>query len=84
MEIVITVLTIFKSFVTFAFFPDWLFPVEEYDSSGIKDYIKECNRVGVIPISYFQRHIQDTRFVMRHHGLGPLGAKAISKPLEVG
>ena len=54
-----------------------------YDATGIKDYIDECNRVGVIPVSYFQRHCHDKAFVMRHHGLGPLGAKAISKPLEV-
>ena len=64
-------------------FEEWLNPTEEYDQSGIKDYIRECNRMGVIPVSYFKRHIEDRAFVMKHHGLGPLGAKAIAKPLEV-
>ena len=63
--------------------PAFVNPVPEYDETGIKDYIVECNRLGVIPVSYFQRHCHDKAFVMRHHGLGPLGAKAISKPLEV-
>ena len=58
-------------------------PIPEYDATGIKDYVVECNRLGVIPVSYFQRHCHDKAFVMRHHGLGPLGAKAIAKPLEV-
>lgn len=58
-------------------------PIPEYDATGIQDYILECNKSGVIPVSYFQRHCHDKAFVMRNHGLGPLGAKAIAKPLEV-
>lgn len=54
----------------------------EFDATGIKDYIRECNALGVIPVSFFQRHVTDKVFIMRHHGLGPLGAKAIAKPLE--
>ncbi|KAK2161696.1 hypothetical protein LSH36_111g02014 [Paralvinella palmiformis] len=54
-----------------------------YDPTGIKDYIRECNRLGVLPVTFFQRHVMDREFVMRNHGLGPLGAKAISKPLEL-
>lgn len=58
-------------------------PGEEELAHGVRHYIQECNRLGVIPASYFVRHIHDQKFIMKHHGLGPLGAKAIVKPLEV-
>lgn len=50
---------------------------------GIRDYIYECSKTGVIPVSYFMRHVKDEKLVMRYRGLGPLGAKAIARPLEV-
>jgi hypothetical protein len=53
------------------------------DASEEKKYIHMCNQTGEIPISYFLRHIKDTKFRMRYHGLGPNGAKAISMPLKV-
>ena len=56
---------------------------EEFDTSGVRAYVNECNRLGVIPVSFFKRHVHDNHFVMRNHGLGPLGAKAICKPLTV-
>ena len=65
------------------FLSAWLRGDHDFDPSGAAGYIAECNRVGCIPASYFIRHIQDHDFIMRNHGLGPLGAKAISKPLEV-
>lgn len=34
-------------------------------------------------MSYFVKHIQDKKFEMKYHGLGPLGAKAIALPLRV-
>ncbi|WAR18832.1 LR74A-like protein [Mya arenaria] len=46
-------------------------------------YVNQCNETGVIPVSYFLRHITNTTFRMRHHGLGPLGAKAITISLKV-
>ncbi len=58
-------------------------PRQQYDPTGIKDYIRQCNNLGIIPVSYFKRHVNDRKFVMRSHGLGPLGAKAIAKPLMV-
>ncbi|KAJ8309394.1 hypothetical protein KUTeg_014268 [Tegillarca granosa] len=54
----------------------------ERDEVGDKKYIHVCNEEGVIPVTYFLKHIQDTEFVMRFHGLGPLGAKAIAFPLK--
>ena len=50
---------------------------------GVQQYIRDCNKYGAIPVSYFLRHVDDDKFVMKFYGLGPLGAKAISRPLEV-
>ena len=43
-----------------------------------------CERLGVVPVSYFTRHISDQQMTMRYHGLGPVGTKAIAKVLRVG
>ena len=69
--------------VFMSFISAWLHGEHKFDAFGVENYIKECNKLGVIPASYFLRHVRDREFVMRNHGLGPLGAKAISKPLEV-
>jgi len=53
------------------------------DITGDKKYIHICNETGVIPVSYFLRHLEEKEFTMKFHGLGPLGAKAISFPLKV-
>ncbi|CAD5122035.1 DgyrCDS10488 [Dimorphilus gyrociliatus] len=55
----------------------------QFDPTGIADYIQQCNKLGVIPVSYFVKHVHDKEFIMRNHGLGPNGAKAISKPLQL-
>ncbi|WAR18831.1 LR74A-like protein [Mya arenaria] len=52
------------------------------EASQQRKYIYQCNETGVIPASYFLRHINNTTFRMRYHGLGPLGAKAIAIPLK--
>lgn len=54
---------------------------EEYDTTGKTTYKEACKQCGVIPVSYFLRHMQDTELVMKHHGLGPAGAKAIAVSL---
>ena len=64
-------------------FPEYFEEAEKYEHTGTAEYIRECNEIGVIPVTYFLRHIQDSAFVMRFHGLGPLGARAIAKPLQV-
>jgi hypothetical protein len=46
-------------------------------------YVETCHVMGVVPVSYFIRHMNDTELVMKHHGLGPQGAKAIAVPLCV-
>ncbi|XP_070572945.1 leucine-rich repeat-containing protein 74B-like isoform X2 [Ptychodera flava] len=51
---------------------------ESYDASGRTTYKEACKMNGVVPVSYFLRHITDAELTMMHHGLGPAGAKAIA------
>jgi len=53
------------------------------DDTQERKYVHMCNETGVIPITYFIRHIRNTTFRMRYHGLGPNGAKALVLPLKV-
>ncbi|XP_050410652.1 leucine-rich repeat-containing protein 74A isoform X1 [Patella vulgata] len=52
-----------------------------YDHSGKTAYIEACKLVGVIPVSYFLRHMQDNKVNLSHHGLGANGMKAIAMSL---
>ena len=72
---------IMAHFTCITFLPDGH---EGYDASGKNIYMETCKSLGVVPVSYFLRHVMDDTFVMRYRGLGPLGAKALSRPLEVG
>ncbi|KXJ14760.1 Leucine-rich repeat-containing protein 74A [Exaiptasia diaphana] len=51
---------------------------EEYDVTGRTTYIQACREAGVIPASFFLRNMQESDVDIKHHGLGPMGAKAIS------
>ncbi|XP_070577253.1 leucine-rich repeat-containing protein 74A-like isoform X2 [Ptychodera flava] len=51
---------------------------DDFDSTGRSTYIESCKEYGIVPVSYFLRHIQDYKIRMKHHGLGPLGTKAIA------
>ena len=53
------------------------------DVTGHKTYMAACESAGVTASSYFIKHIEDKEVVMRFHGLGPIGAKALCKPLKV-
>ncbi|RXM93767.1 Leucine-rich repeat-containing protein 74B [Acipenser ruthenus] len=44
-------------------------------------YEEACKIFGVVPASYFLRHMHDQELNLMHHGLGPQGAKALSVPL---
>lgn len=57
---------------------------DEFDVTGRNQYLSVCRTLGVVPSSYFLRHMQDSVLSLRHHGIGSLGAKAISFPLMVG
>ncbi|XP_052800738.1 leucine-rich repeat-containing protein 74A-like isoform X2 [Mya arenaria] len=52
-----------------------------YDHTGKTSYIDTCKRLGVVPASYFLRHMQDRQLSMRHHGLGPAGMRALAESL---
>ncbi|XP_064612772.1 leucine-rich repeat-containing protein 74B-like isoform X1 [Liolophura sinensis] len=56
-------------------------PREAYDHTGKASYIEGCKRLGVIPASYFLRHMNDPHLDMKHHGLGVIGVKAIAVSL---
>ncbi|KAG9487306.1 hypothetical protein GDO78_007260 [Eleutherodactylus coqui] len=52
-----------------------------YDPSGKARYLSACQLFGVVPVSYFLRHMGDSEFIMRHHGLGAQATKAIALSL---
>ena len=56
---------------------------EEYDVTGRATYLQACRDSGVIPVSYFHRNMQQPEVDIKHHGLGPMGAKAIAIALVV-
>lgn len=56
---------------------------EEFDATGRKEYLEVCKCLEIVPSSYFLRHMQDSVLSLGHHGIGSLGAKAISFPLMV-
>ena len=39
--------------------------------------------MGVQPATYFLKHMSDTELVMKFHGLGPHGMKAMAQSIEV-
>uniref|UniRef100_A0A8C2ZT82 Leucine rich repeat containing 74A n=1 Tax=Cyclopterus lumpus TaxID=8103 RepID=A0A8C2ZT82_CYCLU len=41
-------------------------------------YLQACKLVGVVPVSYFIRNYDSTTITLNHHGLGPLGCKALA------
>ncbi|XP_069817384.1 leucine-rich repeat-containing protein 74B isoform X2 [Dendropsophus ebraccatus] len=52
-----------------------------YDPSGKARYLSACQLFGVVPVSYFLRHMGDSELIMRHHGLGAQATKAIALSL---
>ncbi|XP_072313791.1 leucine-rich repeat-containing protein 74A [Eucyclogobius newberryi] len=41
-------------------------------------YLEACRLLGVVPVSYFLRNLGSTTVNLSHHGLGPMGCKAIA------
>ncbi|XP_052766427.1 leucine-rich repeat-containing protein 74B-like [Mya arenaria] len=64
--------------------PDkWLNPeLYDHDTTGVNRYLRMCTKLEIQPITYFLKHMQDRELIMKYHGLGPLGVKAMSDPLE--
>uniref|UniRef100_A0A670IE59 Leucine rich repeat containing 74A n=1 Tax=Podarcis muralis TaxID=64176 RepID=A0A670IE59_PODMU len=57
--------------------------IEDVDRSfatikGAELYIEACKLVGVVPVSYFIRNMEEPIMNLNHHGLGPKGTKAIA------
>ncbi|XP_029114449.1 leucine-rich repeat-containing protein 74A [Scleropages formosus] len=44
-------------------------------------YLQACRALGVVPVSYYLRHLGASTLNLNHHGLGPLGAKALATAL---
>ena len=57
-------------------------PSDEHDPTGRLNYQRLCEKMGVVPVSYFCRHITDPEITMRYHGLGPQGTRAIARVLR--
>ena len=56
---------------------------DKNDLTGRSLYRALCVDLNIIPVSYFIRNLTETEIIMKYHGLGPVGAKAIAKTLEV-
>ncbi|KAM9466393.1 leucine-rich repeat-containing protein 74A [Clarias gariepinus] len=41
-------------------------------------YLQACKLVGVVPVSYYVRNLGCATINLNHHGLGPLGGKALA------
>uniref|UniRef100_A0A8C6LXA9 Leucine rich repeat containing 74A n=1 Tax=Nothobranchius furzeri TaxID=105023 RepID=A0A8C6LXA9_NOTFU len=57
---------------------------QDLESGGDKEmsvaevYLQACKLVGVVPVSYFIRNLDSPTMTLTHHGLGPLGCKALA------
>jgi len=51
------------------------------DMSCEELYEKSCLVLGVVASSYFLKNLKSEKIIMKHHGLGPVGGKAIAAPL---
>lgn len=55
----------------------------EHDVTGRAAYLEACSLLGIVPAKYFLQHITEKRMIMRHHGLGDAGMKAVSRAMRV-
>lgn len=46
-------------------------------------YLQACKLVGVVPVSFFIRNLDSPTMILTHHGLGPMGCKALAIALVV-
>ncbi|XP_035828683.1 leucine-rich repeat-containing protein 74B isoform X2 [Aplysia californica] len=56
-------------------------PPTSYDHTGKSAYVEACKKFGVVPASYFLRHMNESSLSMKHHGLAGDGMKAIAASL---
>ncbi|KAM3871349.1 uncharacterized protein lrrc74a [Diretmus argenteus] len=48
------------------------------DTSTAGVYLQACKLVSVVPVSYLIRNLGTSTMTLNHHGIGPLGAKALA------
>ncbi|KAK3537750.1 hypothetical protein QTP70_017858 [Hemibagrus guttatus] len=48
------------------------------DMSTAEVYLQACKLLGVVPVRYFLRNLGCATINLNHHGLGPLGGKALA------
>ncbi|XP_031212965.1 leucine-rich repeat-containing protein 74A isoform X2 [Mastomys coucha] len=52
---------------------------EKFFNIGQKElYLEACKLVGVVPATYFIQNMEESCVNLSHHGLGPMGTKAIA------
>ncbi|XP_063649866.1 leucine-rich repeat-containing protein 74A isoform X14 [Pan troglodytes] len=52
---------------------------DKFFTTGQKElYLEACKLMGVVPVSYFIRNMEESYVNLNHHGLGPRGTKAIA------
>uniref|UniRef100_A0A8D2DPI7 Leucine rich repeat containing 74A n=1 Tax=Sciurus vulgaris TaxID=55149 RepID=A0A8D2DPI7_SCIVU len=52
---------------------------EKFFTTGQKElYLEACKLMGVVPVSYFIRNMEESHMNLNYHGLGPMGTKAIA------
>ncbi|XP_014639933.1 PREDICTED: leucine-rich repeat-containing protein 74A [Ceratotherium simum simum] len=52
---------------------------EKFFTTGQRElYLEACKLMGVVPVSYFIRNMEESYMNLNHHGLGPKGTKAIA------
>lgn len=57
---------------------------EKFFNIGQKElYLEACKLVGVVPATYFIQNMEESCVNLSHHGLGPMGTKAIAITLVV-
>lgn len=60
---------------------DFLQLKPQYDPTGRALYRRACQKLGIVPASYFVRHMTEPTVAMSHHGLGPVGIRAMALAL---
>ena len=46
-------------------------------------YTRACKLLGIVPVNYLSKHINDKSLVMKSHPLGPKGTRAVCIALVV-
>ncbi|XP_034848904.1 leucine-rich repeat-containing protein 74A [Mirounga leonina] len=55
---------------------------EKFFTTGQRElYLEACKLMGVVPVSYFLRNMEESYVNLNHHGLGPNGTKAVATAL---